>query len=52
MIGKDRTGSGKTLAFVLPVLEQMRRKSFTKGKPNVLVLLPTRELCIQISKEF
>lgn len=57
VIGKDRTGSGKTLAFALPVLERLRKsqKCFKdkKGqKPTVMVLVPTRELAIQVGKEF
>ena len=57
LIGKDRTGSGKTLAFSLPVLEKMRAEGKTlvnaRGQaPFVIVLVPTRELCMQVSKEF
>ena len=57
LIGRDRTGSGKTLAFALPLIERMRKsgKYFNdqKGqKPLILVLVPTRELCIQVTKEF
>ena len=56
IIGKDRTGSGKTLAFTLPTLERMRANGEFVGKrgqtPQVLVLVPTRELAIQVGKEF
>ena len=57
LIGRDRTGSGKTLAFALPILERLRQKekrfSQRRGqKPYVLVLVPTRELAIQVTKEF
>lgn len=57
LIGRDRTGSGKTLAFALPLLEQMRRQSkyFNNQKaqkPFILVLVPTRELAIQVTREF
>lgn len=57
LIGKDRTGSGKTLAFALPVLERIRKKNkhfhMKSGqKPLILVLVPTRELAIQVTKEF
>jgi superfamily II DNA/RNA helicase len=39
-----KTGSGKTLAFGLPILSMLKPKS----KPQVLVVLPTRELAIQV----
>lgn len=57
MIAKDRTGSGKTLGFLLPTLDRLRLagqlENNKRGRfPKVLVLLPTRELCIQVFKEF
>lgn len=56
VIGKDRTGSGKTLAFCLPVLERLRKggkyfKNKHGQKPFVLIVLPTRELAIQVKRE-
>ncbi len=39
-----KTGSGKTLAFGLPILSMLKPKS----KPQALVVLPTRELAIQV----
>lgn len=48
VIGQSYTGSGKTAAFGFPVLEKV-----TPGKGiQVLVVLPTRELCNQVTKEF
>lgn len=57
MIAKDRTGSGKTLGFLLPTLDKLRMENklddTKRGRcPKVLVLLPTRELCIQVFNEF
>lgn len=57
IIGRDRTGSGKTLAFCLPILEKFRKlgrfKERVRGqRPLVVVIVPTRELCIQVGKEF
>jgi len=57
LIGKDRTGSGKTLAFGLPLFERMRKNGgyFTNARgqrPLILVLVPTRELCMQVTREF
>src|SRR3954464_8763833 len=44
--GKAKTGSGKTLAFGLPLLERMPRAK--PGAPTSLVLVPTRELAVQV----
>ncbi len=45
--GKAKTGSGKTLAFGLPML--MRTPRSEPGKPASLVLVPTRELAVQVA---
>ncbi len=47
LIGQAQTGTGKTAAFALPILELAERS----GKPQALILAPTRELSIQISDE-
>jgi len=48
LIGLSYTGSGKTAAFGFPSLEKV-----IPGKGiQLLVLVPTRELCIQVTKEF
>ena len=48
IIGQAQTGSGKTLAFGIPLLN----KIFVPDKsPQVIVLCPTRELCIQVADE-
>ncbi len=56
MIGKDRTGSGKTLAFCLPALERLRKENSFQNRrdqsPMVIVIVPTRELAIQVTKQF
>jgi len=44
--GKAKTGSGKTLAFGLPLLERTPRAE--PGAPTALVLVPTRELAVQV----
>ena len=45
--GKAKTGSGKTLAFGIPVL--MRTAEAAPKHPAALVLVPTRELAVQVS---
>lgn len=59
IMGRDLTGSGKTLAYVLPVIERLRQTKIidpTKKRvdkaPLVLVIVPTRELAIQVSHVF
>ena len=47
VIGQSHTGSGKTAAFGLPIIENIR----TSGRPQVLILVPTRELCEQVMQE-
>jgi superfamily II DNA/RNA helicase len=46
--GKAKTGSGKTLAFGLPLL--MRTARAEPKRPHALVLVPTRELALQVSE--
>jgi ATP-dependent RNA helicase RhlE len=49
MVGIAQTGTGKTLAFLLPVLKQWK---YSKEKqPSVVIVVPTRELVIQITEE-
>jgi superfamily II DNA/RNA helicase len=47
----SRTGSGKTAAFMLPALQRLMRASTAPGVgPRMLVLAPTRELALQVTK--
>ncbi|MEF8847965.1 MAG: DEAD/DEAH box helicase [Candidatus Thermoplasmatota archaeon] len=48
VVGQAETGSGKTLAFVIPILNKIKNN----GNIQVLVLTPTRELCIQVTNVF
>jgi ATP-dependent RNA helicase RhlE len=49
MVGIAQTGTGKTLAYLLPCLRQWQ---FSKDKhPQILVIVPTRELVVQIVEE-
>lgn len=48
-----QTGSGKTAAFVLPVLQKLQtKKELNSRHVRVLVLVPTRELAVQIAEVF
>lgn len=48
IIGKSQTGSGKTAAYGIPVCEKINIEC---KSPQVLILAPTRELCVQISED-
>jgi ATP-dependent RNA helicase RhlE len=47
ILAKSPTGSGKTLAFAIPIVQRAGR-----GTPFALILVPTRELCAQVTEEF
>lgn len=53
MVARAKTGSGKTLAYLLPMFHALLKlcseKRATKASPNVFILVPTRELCQQVS---
>ncbi|HEY3292852.1 MAG TPA: DEAD/DEAH box helicase [Candidatus Nanopelagicaceae bacterium] len=58
VIGQAKTGTGKTLAFGIPLIERViapkdsEWAEFThKGLPQALVVVPTRELCVQVAKD-
>jgi ATP-dependent RNA helicase DeaD len=49
VLGQAQTGTGKTAAFALPILSRIHPRA---GKPQALVLAPTRELAIQVAEAF
>jgi ATP-dependent RNA helicase RhlE len=49
VLAKSPTGSGKTLAFAIPIVERL---DDSQPRPAALVLVPTRELCVQVTEEF
>ena len=49
MLVQSKTGSGKTGAYALPLLQVIVRDH---PYPQALILVPTRELCIQVQEEF
>jgi ATP-dependent RNA helicase DeaD len=50
VIGQAHTGTGKTAAFALPILTRI--KTNPKGPIQALILVPTRELALQVANEF
>lgn len=53
LMGIAQTGSGKTACFVMPILEKLQNADVKKGRNiQVLILIPTRELAIQIDEVF
>ena len=57
LIGQARTGTGKTLAFGIPVLQRSVTPTdpayadLPQGKPQALIVAPTRELALQVSND-
>jgi superfamily II DNA/RNA helicase len=57
LIGQARTGTGKTLAFGIPVMQRSIAPSnpayadLPQGKPQALIVAPTRELALQVSSD-
>jgi superfamily II DNA/RNA helicase len=58
LIGQARTGTGETLAFAIPVVQRTvaphdpdYSELAAPGKPQALILTPTRELTIQVAKD-
>jgi ATP-dependent RNA helicase DeaD len=51
VLGQARTGTGKTAAFAIPILEQLAPRREIPG-PQALILVPTRELAVQVRGEF
>ncbi len=60
VIGTAQTGTGKTLAFLIPVIEMLRHEAAAHDKAatgklapaRALVLLPTRELAMQVHEQY
>src|SRR2546423_10584234 len=53
VIGQARTGTGKTLAFGVPLLQRivLPDTAKTERRPRALVVVPTRELCVQVTAD-
>jgi len=50
MLGQAATGTGKTAAFALPLLDALSKDAKNRGKVRALVLVPTRELAMQVAE--
>ncbi|AZI58950.1 DEAD/DEAH box helicase [Nakamurella antarctica] len=50
VLGRGRTGSGKTIAFAIPLVTRLTGGARRAHKPRGLVLLPTRELALQVER--
>jgi superfamily II DNA/RNA helicase len=52
LIGQARTGTGKTLGFGVPLIQRITTGPIPlDGTPRALVVVPTRELCLQVSAD-
>lgn len=49
VVGIAKTGTGKTLAYLLPILSQLEYSN--QKNPRVIILVPTRELVVQVCEE-
>ena len=48
VLARSKTGSGKTLGFAIPIVERL---DLSGAQPSALVLVPTRELAVQVAEE-
>jgi len=51
LIGQARTGTGKTFAFGIPILERLDQTPRENSAPRSLIVVPTRELAIQVADD-
>jgi ATP-dependent RNA helicase DeaD len=52
LLGQAATGTGKTAAFALPLLQRAASTVPVASRPAILVLVPTRELAMQVAEAF
>ena len=50
VLGQAATGTGKTAAFALPIIERLKSGPRVSFQPQALVLVPTRELAMQVAE--
>ncbi|MDB5259483.1 MAG: putative box helicase domain protein [Candidatus Taylorbacteria bacterium] len=51
VVGIANTGTGKTAAFLIPLIDKVLKFRILDQKENILIVVPTRELAIQIEEE-
>jgi len=51
IIAAAQTGTGKTAAFLLPLLHRLITSPHQASDINAMIIVPTRELAIQIARE-
>ena len=51
LIGQAKTGTGKTLGFGIPLIQRITRDDNPGATPQALIVVPTRELCIQVADD-
>ena len=49
LLAQAQTGTGKTAAFAIPIIERVDPQ---EKRPQALIVVPTRELCTQVTREF
>ena len=52
VLATAQTGTGKTLGFLIPIVEMLQKSSARGPAAHALILLPTRELAMQVEKAF
>ena len=50
LLGQAATGTGKTAAFALPLIQKMAKRGARQPGPSALILVPTRELAMQVAE--
>jgi ATP-dependent RNA helicase DeaD len=50
LMGQAATGTGKTAAFAFPILERLAELGPNRSKPTALIMVPTRELAMQVAE--
>src|SRR5215217_5826254 len=52
LLGQAATGTGKTAAFALPLVQRFGGLAAQPSRPVILILVPTRELAMQVGEAF